>query len=36
VAGAPWLCVLYHPHQLVSLIGQLTGRYATNDEAQVA
>ena len=36
VAGAPCLRVPYHPHQLVSLIGQLTGRRSTDDEAQVA
>ena len=36
VAGAPYLCVPYHPHQLVSLIGQLTGRRSPDDEAQVA
>ena len=36
VPGAPCLRAPYHPHQLVSLIGQLTGRYATKDEALVA
>jgi CheY-like chemotaxis protein len=36
VPGAPCLRVPYHPHQLVSLIGQLTGRRSPDDEAQVA
>ena len=35
VAGAPCLRTPYHPHQLVSLIGQLTRRHA-EDESDAA
>ncbi len=31
VAGAPCLRTPYHPHQLVSLIGQLTRQHAENE-----
>jgi CheY-like chemotaxis protein len=36
VAGAPCLRVPYHPHQLVGVLGQLTGRQPPEHEAQVA
>jgi CheY-like chemotaxis protein len=36
VTGAPCLRIPYHPHQLVGLIGQLTGRVVSDEEAQVA
>jgi CheY-like chemotaxis protein len=35
VTGAPCLRIPYHPHQLVGVIGQLTGRLVS-DEVQVA
>ena len=36
VTGAPCLRIPYHPHQLVGVIGQLTGRLVSDDEVQVA
>ena len=36
VAGAPCLRTPYHPHQLVSLIGQLTRRGTSDDESHAA
>jgi DNA-binding response OmpR family regulator len=36
VPGAPCLRVPYHAHQLVGLLGQLTGRAGADDEARVA
>jgi DNA-binding response OmpR family regulator len=36
VAGAPCLRTPYHPHQLVSLIGQLTRRGTSEDESHAA
>jgi CheY-like chemotaxis protein len=36
VSGAPCLRSPYHPHLLVGLMGQLTGRRSTDDEARVA
>jgi DNA-binding response OmpR family regulator len=37
VPGAPCLCSPYHPHQLVSLLGQLTRRSSIDeDEAHAA
>lgn len=36
VPGAPTLRVPYHPHQLVGVIGQLTGRVSSEDETKVA
>jgi hypothetical protein len=36
VAGAPCLRVPYHAHQLVGLLGQLTGRVPADDEVRVA
>jgi CheY-like chemotaxis protein len=36
VPGAPCLRAPYHPHQLVKIVGQLTGRLASDEDAQVA
>ena len=36
VTEAPCLRIPYHPHQLVDVIGQLTGRLVSDEEAQVA
>ncbi|HEV2560007.1 MAG TPA: response regulator [Microvirga sp.] len=36
VANAPCLRVPYHPHQLVGVLGQLTGRVASEDSSRVA
>ena len=36
VPGAPCLRVPYTPHQLVSIIGQLTGRASADDHTRVA
>ena len=33
IAGAPWLRTPYHPHQLVGLISNLSGRLGTDDQA---
>jgi hypothetical protein len=36
VAGAPCLRIPYTPHQLVSIVGQLTGRVSSDDQTRVA